>query len=83
MRARVWIRAAPEDDDGGKRNSRGVVAGQLVVAGGDATEVFAAIEGCLDAPTFALAALVVADRLLAAALAGEDRCNAVLPQFGP
>jgi hypothetical protein len=47
--------------------------GQLVVAGGDATEVLKAIEGRLDPPTFAVAALVVADLPLAAVLAGDDR----------
>lgn len=80
---RVWTRSAPEGDDGGKRDSRSVVAGQLVVAGGDATEVLEGIEGRVDAPAFAVAALVVADIPLAAALAWDDRRDAFSPQVGP
>lgn len=80
--ARVWTRSAPEGDDGGERDGRGVVAGQLVVAGGDTTEILEAIEGGLDAPAFAVAALVVADLPLAAALAWDDRRDALSPQVG-
>src|SRR6266850_8287604 len=73
-------RSAPEGDDGGQRDGRGIVAGELVVAGGYATEVLQAAEGGLDAPALAIAALVVADLPFAAALAGDDGCDALVPQ---
>ena len=80
---RVWTRSAPEGDDGSECDGRDVVSGQLVVAGGDTTEVLEAIEGCFNPPAFAVAALVVADRPLAAALAWNDRRDALFPQVGP
>src|SRR3954468_12801404 len=79
---RVWTRLAPEGDDGGESDGRGVVAGQLVVAGGDAAEVFQAVEGRLDAPALAIAMLVVTDPALAAALARDDGRDARLAQVG-
>src|ERR1700712_6006308 len=66
---RVWTRSAPEGDDGGQSEGRGVVAGKFVVAGGDTSEVLQAVEGRLDPPALPIAALVVADLPLAAALA--------------
>ena len=83
VRTRVWTRSASEGDDGGERDGQDVVAGQLVVAGGDATEFLEAIEGRLDAPAFAVAALVVADLPLAAAFAWDDQRDAFSPQVGP
>lgn len=79
---RVWTRSAPEGDDGGERDGGGIVAGELVVAGGETTEVLEAAEGGLDTPALAIAALVVADRPFAAALARDDGCDALLPQIG-
>jgi hypothetical protein len=76
---RVWTRSAPEGDDGNECDGRDVVSGQLVVAGGDATEVLEAIEGRFNPPAFAVAAFVVADLPLAAALAGDDRRDAFFP----
>ena len=76
---RVWTRSAPEGDDGSECDGRDVVSGQLVVAGGDATEVLEAIEGCFNPPAFAVAAFVVADLPLAAALAGDDWRDAFSP----
>ena len=83
MSPRVWTRSAPEGDDGSECDGRGVVSGQLVVAGGDATEVLEAIEGCFNPTAFAVAAFVVADLPLAAVLAGDDRRDAFFPQVGP
>lgn len=69
---RVWTRSAPERDHGGQGESGGVVAGQLVVAGSDPAEVLETAESGLDAPAFLIAALVVAQRALAGAGAGDD-----------
>ena len=56
---------------------------QLVLAGGDSTEVLGSMEGRLDALAFAIATLVVTDHPLAAALAGDDRRDALPSQVGP
>lgn len=79
---RVETRSAPEGDDGGEREGGSVVAGELVVTGCDAAEVLEAVEGRLDAPALAVAALVVADLPLSAALARDDGRDACLPQIG-
>lgn len=80
---RVWTRSAPERDHGGQGESGGVVAGQLVVAGGNPAEVLETAESGLDAPAFLIAALVVAQRALAGAGAGDDGGDALLPQISP
>src|ERR1700709_1528777 len=77
---RVWTRSAPEGDDGGQSEGRGVIAGKFVVAGGDTSEVLQAVEGRLDPPALPIAALVVADLPLAAALAWDDRRDAALAE---
>ncbi len=53
-------RSAPEGDDDGERDRRGVVAGELVVAGGDTSEVLQTAERGLDPPTLAVSPPVVA-----------------------
>ena len=58
---RVWTRSAPEGDDGGQSEGRGVVAGELVVAGGDLAKVLEAVEGRLDPPALPIAGPVMAD----------------------
>lgn len=70
----------PEGDDGGQSEGRGVVAGELIVSGGDATEVFETFEGRLDAPALPIAGPVMADFPLAAALARDDQRDAGLAQ---
>jgi hypothetical protein len=60
-----------------------VVSGESVVPGCDATEVFAAAEYGLDAPAIPVAAVVVLDRTLAIAAAGDDRDRALLAQATP
>jgi hypothetical protein len=60
-----------------------VVSGESVVPGCDATEVFAAAEHGLDAPAIPVAAVVVLDRTLAIAAAGDDRDRALLAQATP
>ncbi|MCC0808167.1 hypothetical protein FPV16_18455 [Methylobacterium sp. W2] len=71
---RVWIRSAPDDDDGGEREDEVIVAGQLVVPAGKTTDAVDAEEGSLDAPVFAvarlfLAALVISNIVIHIALA--------------
>ena len=80
MQFRVETQSAPERDDGSQSESRGEVAGQLVVAGGDAAEVFEAAEHRLDSPAIAIAPLVEADLALAGAGAGDDHADALLTQ---
>ncbi len=53
-----------------RARSRGEVAGELVVAGGDAAEVLEAAEHRLDPPAIAIASLVEADLALAGAGSG-------------
>lgn len=55
VRVMVWTRSAPEGDDGGQSEGRGVVAGEFVVASGNAAEVFEAVEVRLDPPALPIA----------------------------
>ena len=80
MIVRVRTRSAPECDDGGDAESRGEVAGQLVVARGETAEILEAAEHRLDPPAVAIAPLVEADFALAGAGAGNDHLNALLAQ---
>src|SRR5258705_9203856 len=75
-------RSAPEGDDGGERDRRGVVAGELVVAGGDAADVLQMAKHGLNTPTLAVAPPVVTDLPLAGAGAGHHRRDALVPQVG-
>jgi hypothetical protein len=64
LNAMLWngfARSAPEGDDGGERDRRGVAAGELVVAGGDVAEVLQMAKHGLNTPTLAAAPPVVTD----------------------
>jgi len=70
---RVRTQSAPEGDDGGDADGGEKVRRELVIACGDAPEVLQPAEGGLDAPSVAVAALVMADRLLPVPPPGDDR----------
>ena len=80
---RVETHLQPERDCGGERDGRKVVAGELVVSGGDTAEVLEAAEHCLDAPAVFVAAFVVLDWPLAVAPAGDDGDRTLVAQSGP
>ena len=81
-RSEVWTRSIPEGGNSGQGDGGGLVACELLVAGGYEVEVFEAVERRFDAPALAVAALVVADPSLAAAHAWDDRRDAMRPQVG-
>ena len=70
----------PEGDEGCDGGGGEEVAGELVVAGGDAAEVLEAAEGVLDQVPVAIAALVVMDGPLAAPSAGDHGNDALVAQ---
>jgi hypothetical protein len=73
---RVRTHSNPEGDDGREGDCREEVGGEFVVAGGDSAEVFQAAERGFDAPAFAIALHIVADRAFAVSAARNDRPGA-------
>ena len=65
MLSRVETHSNPDGDDGGKRDCRKEVGGELVVARCNATEVFQATEGGFDPPALAIALFVISNGALA------------------
>src|SRR5208282_4539558 len=63
-------------------DGREEVSGELVIACGDASEVFEAAEAALDDIATFIGLLVIANAFLAIGLAGDDRLDAVLFQEG-
>jgi hypothetical protein len=77
---RVETHSQPERDGRGECDSREIVASQFVVAGSDAAEVLEPAEHRLDSPAITIASLVILDRPLAIAPAGDDRDGTLLTE---
>ena len=79
-RPRLQTRSQPEREQGGEGDGGQEVVGELVVAGGDATEVLEPAEGVLDQVAIAVSASVVGDLPLARDPAWNDRHGAGLTE---
>ena len=79
--ARVETRSQPEGDGSSERDGGLIVACELVVSGRNASEVLEAAEHGLDEPAVPVTALVVLDRPLPVAPAGDDWVRALIAQL--
>ena len=77
----VWTRSQPEHVDCRERDSIAKCPGELVVAGGDATEVLEAADRGLDPPALLVSLLVVADLDEPVLPARDDRLDATVTQL--
>lgn len=77
---RLQTHSDPKCDDDGERDGGQDVAGELVVAGGDAPEILEAAECIFDEMAVAVSRFVEPDLFLAVAASGDDRPGLLAPQ---